>query len=29
MIWSEPDTSIEDIVKQVTDKAQYEIEANQ
>ena len=29
MIWSEPDTSIEDIVKQVTNKAQYEIEANQ
>lgn len=29
MIWSEPDTSIADIVKQVTDKAQYEIEANQ
>jgi sn-glycerol 3-phosphate transport system substrate-binding protein len=29
MIWSEPDTSIADIIKQVTDKAQYEIEANQ
>ena len=29
MIWSEPNTSIEEIVRQVTDKAQYEIEANQ
>lgn len=29
MIWSEPDTSIEEIVRQVTEKAQYEIEANQ
>ena len=29
LIWSEPDTSIESIVEQVTSKAQYEIEANQ
>ena len=29
LIWSELDTSIADIVKQVTDKAEYEIEANQ
>jgi ABC-type glycerol-3-phosphate transport system substrate-binding protein len=29
MIWSELDTSIADIIEQVTDKAQYEIEANQ
>lgn len=29
LIWSELETSIDDIVKQVTDKAQYEIEANQ
>lgn len=29
LIWSEPDTSIADIVKQVTEKAQFEIEANQ
>ena len=29
LIWSELDTSIADIVKQVTNKAEYEIEANQ
>lgn len=29
LIWSELDTSIDRIVKQVTSKAQYEIEANQ
>lgn len=29
MVWSEPDMTIDEIVKQVTDKAQFEIEANQ
>ena len=29
LIWSEIDTPIEDIVEQVTEKAQFEIEANQ
>ena len=29
MVWSQMDTSIDDIVKEVTEKAQFEIEANQ
>ena len=29
LIWSELDTSIADIVEQVTEKTQFEIEANQ